>query len=81
MVYQGHVENGMIRLQDPVVLPEGATVNVEVVPPLPAGERQEPGLSLYDRLKPLVGAAKNLPSLGRIRQRRSLSLRATEGVK
>ncbi len=33
MVYQGHVENGMIRLQDPVVLPEGATVNVEVVPP------------------------------------------------
>jgi len=61
MVYQGHVENGMIRLQDPVVLPEGAKVNVEVVPPPPVGERQEPGLNLYDRLKPLVGAAKNLP--------------------
>ena len=27
----------------------------------PAGERQEAGRSLYDRLKPLVGAAKDLP--------------------
>ncbi len=30
MVYQGHVENGVIRLEDAVVLPEGAAVRVEL---------------------------------------------------
>ncbi|MGD0901247.1 MAG: antitoxin family protein [Thermoguttaceae bacterium] len=30
MVYQGHVENGVIRLDESVVLPEGTEVQVEV---------------------------------------------------
>ncbi|MGO8691811.1 MAG: hypothetical protein ACLQLG_19490 [Thermoguttaceae bacterium] len=30
MVYRGHVENGMIRLEGAVVLPEGAAVRVEL---------------------------------------------------
>jgi len=30
MVYRGHVENGMIRLEGSVVLPEGAEVRVEL---------------------------------------------------
>jgi predicted DNA-binding antitoxin AbrB/MazE fold protein len=30
MVYQGHVENGVIRLEGSVVLPEGTAVRVEV---------------------------------------------------
>jgi hypothetical protein len=30
MVYRGHVENGMIQLEEAVVLPEGAEVRVEV---------------------------------------------------
>ena len=61
MVYQGHVENGTIRLQDSVVLPEGAEVRVEVVGPGEHREPQESRVSLYDRLKPLIGAAKDLP--------------------
>jgi len=35
MVYRGHVENGMIRLEEPVVLPEGAEVRVELAAPAP----------------------------------------------
>jgi predicted DNA-binding antitoxin AbrB/MazE fold protein len=61
MVYQGHVENGVIQLQDSVVLPEGAEVRVELVPRAEGRETGEGGVSLYDRLKPLIGAAKNLP--------------------
>ncbi len=33
MVYRGHVENGVIQLEGPVTLPEGAEVRVEVVAP------------------------------------------------
>jgi predicted DNA-binding antitoxin AbrB/MazE fold protein len=36
MVYRGHVENGIIRLEGTVVLPEGAEVRVEL-----AAEREE----------------------------------------
>ena len=31
MTYRGHVENGVIRLQGSVILPEGAEVRVELV--------------------------------------------------
>lgn len=61
MVYQGHVENGTIRLPDSVVLPEGAKVRVEIVAPADHREPREGRTSLYDRLKPLIGAAKDLP--------------------
>ena len=33
MVYRGYVENGIIRLAEPVVLPEGAEVRVELASP------------------------------------------------
>jgi hypothetical protein len=33
MVYRGHVENGVIRLEGAAVLPEGAEVRVEVTAP------------------------------------------------
>ena len=61
MVYQGHVENGQIRLEDSVVLPEGARVRVEVLIPPTGRECEAEGLSLYERLKPVIGAAKDLP--------------------
>lgn len=32
MVFQGHVENGVVRLEGAVTLPEGARVRVEMVP-------------------------------------------------
>jgi hypothetical protein len=61
MVYQGHVENGQIRLEDSVVLPEGAKVRVEVLAPTTGRESGAGGLSLYERLRPVIGAAKDLP--------------------
>ncbi len=61
MVYRGHVENGVIRSPDSVVLPDGAEVRAEIVAPANGPGTPETGLSLYDRLKPLIGAATNLP--------------------
>ena len=61
MVYRGHVENGVIQLEGSVVLPEGAEVRVEVMAPTPGGETEAGGVSLYERLKPVIGAIKGLP--------------------
>ncbi len=61
MVYRGHVRNGEIRLDDSVALPEGAKVRVEVLDPAVDRESEVVGSSLYERLKPLIGAAKDLP--------------------
>jgi hypothetical protein len=33
MVYRGHVEKGVVVLDEPVVLPEGLPVNVELMQP------------------------------------------------
>ena len=33
MTYRGHVENGQIMLDGPACLPEGATVQVELIQP------------------------------------------------
>jgi hypothetical protein len=61
MVYQGHVENGVIRLRDSAVLPEGVEVRVEIVAPAASREANGGRVTLYERLKPLIGAAKHLP--------------------
>ena len=61
MVYRGHVENGVIQLEGAVTLPEGAEVRVEMVTAAAESPTETAGLSLYDRLKPLIGAAKGLP--------------------
>jgi hypothetical protein len=61
MVYAGYVEKGMVVVDDPVALPDGTRVKVEIVPLViedSSGERLE---TLYDQLAPLVGAAKGLP--------------------
>jgi hypothetical protein len=62
MVYRGHVENGVIRLDESVTLPEGIGVEVHLVErdePKPANQAVP---SLYERLKPVIGVAKGLPS-------------------
>ncbi len=61
MVYRGHVENGVIQLEGSITLPEGIEVRVEIVAPTPGGESEGGGLSLYERPKPVIGAAKGLP--------------------
>ena len=60
MVYRGHVEKGRVVVDDPVELPEGATVQLEILSRDDKGLPTEPP-TLYDQLAPLVGAAKSLP--------------------
>jgi hypothetical protein len=54
MTYRGHVHNGVVVLEEPVVLPEGASVQVDLI-------NEDTGTTLYEQLAPLVGAAKGLP--------------------
>ncbi len=62
MIYQGRVQNGVVVLDGHIRLPEGTQVRIEPleVTPQPTADSQIP--SLYERLKPVIGAAKGLPS-------------------
>lgn len=60
MVYRGHVENGMIRLEDAPTLPEGVEVEVRLLANNTSQEEDEIP-SLYERLKDVVGKAEGLP--------------------
>ncbi len=42
MTYQGHVENGIVVLDDPVPLPDGARVEVAVLNPSDAEKTGKP---------------------------------------
>ncbi len=62
MVYRGHVENGVVCLDDAPILPEGAEVEVRLLAeaaPQEMGESKIP--SIYERLKDFVGKAEGLP--------------------
>jgi hypothetical protein len=54
MTYRGHVQNGMVVLEEPIVLPEGASVQVALLD-------EDEGATLYERLKSVVGKARGLP--------------------
>ncbi len=61
MTYRGHVKNGQITLDEPVELPEGAAVNVDVV----AVEIVENGAeqpTIWEKLLKLAGTVEGLPS-------------------
>lgn len=63
MTYRGRMKNGVIVLDSPAPIAEGESVSVR---PLKAksGQRKKgtERLSLYDRLKPIIGIASGLPS-------------------
>jgi hypothetical protein len=59
MVYRGHVENGVVRLDDSPTLPEGEEVEVRLLSPITPEAEKIP--SLYERLKDFVGKAEGLP--------------------
>jgi hypothetical protein len=61
MTVNGHVENGQIVLDEAVPLVEGMKVRVEVIGTKPEGMNADEGPTLYDQLKPIVGAVKDLP--------------------
>ena len=66
MTYRGHVENGTIVLDGPAKLPEGAEVEVlHIKPPARAKKTVAKGgkaRTVADRLRPLIGCLKGLPS-------------------
>jgi hypothetical protein len=60
MMYSGHVRDGVIVLDAPIALPDGAAVSVELVDA--AADETQPGEStLLQRLQSVVGTARNLP--------------------
>jgi hypothetical protein len=58
MTCSGHVRNGVVVLDEAVVLPEGAAVEIAVIADQKTGDETP---TLYEQLAPLVGAAKGLP--------------------
>lgn len=56
MTYRGHIKNGQITLDEPIELPEGAEVHVNVLDAsvLPS--------TVWTKLLDLAGTAKGLPS-------------------
>jgi len=62
MVYRGHVQTGVVVVDDSVALPEGVEVQVEIISLPNESPTGVPADTLYDQLGPLVGAAKGLPS-------------------
>ncbi len=61
MSFRGHIEDGVVVLDDNVRLPEGTPVNVEPVSVTSTEPDEEEIPTLYDRLKPFVGAVQGLP--------------------
>ena len=61
MTYRGHIKNGTVVLDEPVQLPEGAAVEVNVAE---APKPLHAPRSLYDALAPVVGRAQGLPADG-----------------
>ncbi|HEX5472091.1 MAG TPA: hypothetical protein VFW73_09400 [Lacipirellulaceae bacterium] len=55
MTYRGHVKNGQIALDESVELPEGAEVQVSVLP----AAKNEPGI--WNALLDLAGTLEGLP--------------------
>ncbi|HEY4232972.1 MAG TPA: hypothetical protein VGM76_06085 [Lacipirellulaceae bacterium] len=61
MTYRGHVKNGQVALDEPIQLPEGAQVNVEVVENGQAAPSE--GLpTIWEKLLELAGTVEGLPS-------------------
>jgi len=55
MTYRGHVENGVVVLDEPTALPEGTEVAVE-----PIGTEARP--TLAERFKDVIGSVSDLPA-------------------
>ena len=61
MVYKGHVENGMIVLDGPMDLPEGAEVRIELAA-LESCKTGNDSPSLAEALSSVIGKAEGLPA-------------------
>jgi hypothetical protein len=62
MVVRGHVREGRIELDEQVELPEGVTVEVNVLTEAVAESESERVPTLYERLEPLIGKLEGFPA-------------------
>lgn len=64
MSLRGHIKNGVIILDEPAELPEGAEVRVQVVPQSnlasPTSESHT-APTFYEKLKPFIGCLDDMP--------------------
>jgi hypothetical protein len=61
MTVEGHIENGHVVLDGPIMLPDGTKVVVSLPPNRDETNAEEVLPSLYERLKSVAGKAKGLP--------------------
>lgn len=61
MSIRGHIKNGVIVLDEPAELPEGAEVRVQVVPIKIRAAPSRSGITLHEKLKPFIGCLDDLP--------------------
>ena len=61
MTIHGHVHNGVIVFDDPVTLPEGAAVQVQVVAKPSPTELDKERPTLAETLKDFIGCLEDLP--------------------
>jgi hypothetical protein len=61
MVYRGHVENGMIRLEDAPMLPEGVEAEVRLLTEGAPRAEEEKVPSVCEAMRDFVGKAEGLP--------------------
>ena len=65
MIFEGHIQDGRIVLDEPVELPEGTKVRLEVVTEDAkhvVGKSSATGSeTFFDRFERMIGAAENLP--------------------
>lgn len=57
MTYRGHIEKGLVVFDEPISLPEGTPVQIEVL----GKPEEKPIPTLLERLQPIIGQAKGLP--------------------
>jgi hypothetical protein len=60
MSLEGHIQNGVVVFDEPVALPNGTPVRVELIAPTTRPDDQP--TTLLERLGGLVGSIEDLPS-------------------
>jgi hypothetical protein len=62
MTLLGHVRDGQIVPDEPIALPEGTAVRIELLPCEPFSSQSSPEQTLAEKLLKYAGKAKGLPS-------------------
>jgi hypothetical protein len=61
MTYRGRVKNGVVVLDGPARPPDGAEVSVRLLKPARRRRSARGPKTLYERMKPFIGIASDLP--------------------